>query len=50
MKLSKFVFDELTVAEMSAIKAGSGSCKSGLLETTCDTGESDSMSADTCAD
>ncbi len=31
MKLNKFVLEKMPVAEMNAIKAGSGSCKSDSI-------------------
>jgi|GEM_PF-1717905 hypothetical protein len=46
MKLNKFALEKMPVAEMNAIKAGSGTCKSGLLETSSSTNEEDTMSSD----
>jgi hypothetical protein len=46
MKLSKFELEKMPVSEMNAIKAGSGSCKSGLLSTNSSTNEEDTMSSD----
>ena len=50
MKLDKFALEKMSVSEMNAIKAGSGSCTSGLLETSSATGENDSMSSDSDQD
>lgn len=47
IKLPKFELEQLTVAEMDAIKAGSGTCQSGNINCWCDTGDADTMFGDT---
>jgi hypothetical protein len=49
-KLTRFELEKMPVAEMNAIKAGSGTCTSGLLSTSSSTGETDTMSSDSDAD
>lgn len=49
-KLTRFELEKMPVAEMNAIKAGSGTCTCGLISTTSATGESDTMSGDSDTD
>lgn len=37
MKLSKFEVEQLSLEEMEAIKAGSGTCQTGEMKSTSDT-------------
>jgi hypothetical protein len=46
MKLSKFVLKKMSVAEMNAIRAGSGSCQTGGASCSSASQDSDNSSGD----
>ena len=50
MKLNKFSMQKMSVAEMSAIKAGSGTCSTGSYSCSSDTKDRDGSMGDSDRD